>query len=175
MSAKNKFFPEKSFRLGVDWSFHNIHRCNASNDYFFPSSTPLKSRKLPFRSETFFADESFLLGNDKLFTAHVGAMHLMSIFFLLVCTIVIKVYACKLWNLICWLLYLDWSFYSKRMCNYSSDKFSPCFTLLRSRYRYRPVRSEYFFAEKSLLLGIDRSFWSTVGSLFLMLNFFLLL
>ena len=48
---------------------------------FFSSSTPLKSRKLPFRSETFFADESFLLGNDKLFTAHVGAMHLMSISF----------------------------------------------------------------------------------------------
>ena len=63
---------------------------------FSPSSTPLKSRKLPFRSETFLADESFLLANDKLFTAPVGAMHLMSIFFLFVCTIVIKVYACKL-------------------------------------------------------------------------------
>lgn len=146
MSARNKFFPEESFRLGVDWSFH-------FEWLFFPLALHHWSpRKLPFRSETFFADESFLLGNDKLFTAHVGAMHLMSIFFLLVCTIVIKVYACKLWNLICWLLYLDWSFYSKRMCNDSSDKFSLCFALLWSRYRYRPVRSEYFFCWEILIV-----------------------
>lgn len=69
VNEEKNLFSEESYRLGIDWLFYIIYRCNASNDYSFPLLCNTEIEEIAI----------WEWGSDWLFTVHVVAVHLMII------------------------------------------------------------------------------------------------
>lgn len=67
---RKNLFSEESYRLGIDWLFYIIYRCNSSNDYSFPLLCNTEIEEIAI----------WEWGSDWLITVHVVAVHLMIIF-----------------------------------------------------------------------------------------------